>query len=42
MSKLTAIRTQSGRTTADPDAVLECVFNKALLGRGEAQAEWPR
>jgi len=35
-SKLTTIKTQSGRNTADPDAVLECVFKKALLGRADA------
>eukprot|EP00966_Prymnesium_polylepis_P323240 7379454-Prymnesium_polylepis.1 len=36
MSKLTTIKTQSARITADPDAVLECVFKKALLGLPDA------
>ena len=33
-SNITQIKTQSGRTTPDPDAVLELIFKKALEGHG--------
>ena len=35
MSRLTQVKTQPGRDTKDEDAVLECVFKKALQGRAD-------